>query len=79
VSYRVAGATQSGASLAIVKKIDLEKRTQDLPQIENWRIEIAGRGYQVINKATHAPHGDIHMSLDVAKSVLFSMVPKAAA
>jgi hypothetical protein len=74
---RVSAATETGASLAILKKVSLPARTQNLPQIEDYRLVYAGRGYQVQSKRTHSPVGMIYMSLAEATAALYRMAPKA--
>src|SRR4029077_5219794 len=78
VEARVAAAGPEGASLAIIKKVDMPQRTEQLPATERWRLVFWGRGFRVVNKATGQPApGDIgYTSLREAVAALYAMEPR---
>jgi hypothetical protein len=78
VEARVAAAGPEGASLAIIKKVDMPQRTEQLHSTEKWRLVFWGRGFRVVNKANGQPApGDIgYTSFREVVAALYAMEPR---
>jgi hypothetical protein len=76
VEARVCSATEEGASISIIKKVDLPQRNMNLPEIETHRLAYSGRAYVVVNKKTGRPVGAHYVSLAEATRALYAQAPK---
>lgn len=81
VEARVVGASETGVTLSISKRHDMDPRSQALPQTETHRIIFAMRGYSIQTKATGLMYqgGLVYSSLGEAINVLHGLMPKRAA
>jgi hypothetical protein len=80
VEARVVGASETGASISITKKHDVDARNQVLPETKSHRIVFAWRGYVIETKATGLLYqgGIVYSDLGTAINIMHSLSPKRA-
>jgi len=75
----VAAATENGASIGIVKKLDLPVRNMALPETETHKVAYSGRFYVVLSKRTGLPANSVsYLSAAEATNVMHAMNPRVA-